>query len=78
MHGKNLIIQELEKILKIRLGETSHDGRFTLLETNCLGHCHKGPAMLINDTPYTELTPDKVRVILRELDYSENSNNSLN
>ncbi len=78
MHGKNLIIQELEKLLKIRLGETTHDGRFTLLETNCLGHCHKGPAMLINDTPYTDLTPDKVRVILRELDHSEYSNNSLN
>ncbi len=67
MHGKNLIIQELEKNLKIKLGETSHDGKFTLLETNCLGQCHKGPAMLINDEPYTELTPDKIRLILHEL-----------
>ncbi|WP_066628621.1 NADH-quinone oxidoreductase subunit NuoE [Labilibacter marinus] len=67
MHGKNLIIQELEKQLKIKLGETSHDGKFTLLETNCLGQCHKGPAMLINDTPYTNLTPDKVRDIIQSL-----------
>ncbi len=78
MHGKNLIIQELEKNLKIKLGETTHDGRFTLLETNCLGHCHKGPAMLINDQPYTELTPDKIRIILQELNQTETSNSSLN
>ena len=64
MHGKNQIIQELEKQLKINLGETTHDGKFTLLETNCLGQCHKGPAMLVNDTPYTELTPEKVRDII--------------
>jgi len=64
MHGKNQIIKELESVLKIRLGQTSHDGMFTLLETNCLGQCHKGPAMLINDTPYTDLTPERVREIL--------------
>ncbi|WP_439182439.1 NADH-quinone oxidoreductase subunit NuoE [Carboxylicivirga taeanensis] len=64
MHGKNQIISELEGVLKIKLGETSHDGKFTLLETNCLGQCHKGPAMLINDVPYTDLTPEKVRDII--------------
>jgi len=64
MHGKNQIIKELEAVLKVNLGETTHDGKFTLLETNCLGQCHKAPAMLINDTPYTELTPDKVREII--------------
>ncbi len=71
MHGKNLIIQELEKQLKMKLGETSHDGKFTLMETNCLGQCHKGPAMLINDTPYTDLTPDKVRDIIQSLKQSD-------
>ncbi len=69
MHGKKQIIHELEKILKIKIGETTHDGKFTLLETNCLGQCHKGPAILINDTPYTELTPEKVRGVLQS--YSE-------
>ncbi len=71
MHGKNQIIQELEKILKIKLGETTHDGKFTLVETNCLGQCHKGPAMLINDTPYTELTPEKVRDIIQSLQHND-------
>lgn len=67
MHGKNYIIHELEKMLKIKFGETTHDGKFTLLETNCLGHCHKGPAILINDTPYTNLTPEKIREIIQSI-----------
>ncbi len=76
MHGKNQIVQELEKSLKIKLGETTLDGKFTLMETNCLGQCHKGPAMLVNDVPYTELTPEKVRTIIQALNTKENSKSS--
>jgi NADH:ubiquinone oxidoreductase subunit E len=64
MKGKNQILHTIEDMLKIRLGETTPDGKFSLLQTNCLGWCHKAPAMLINDEVYTELTPEKVRDIL--------------
>ncbi len=67
MKGKNDIIRELESVLRIHMGETTHDGLFSLRETNCLGQCHKGPAMLVNDTPYAELTPEKVRQILCDI-----------
>ncbi|MEZ5069953.1 MAG: NAD(P)H-dependent oxidoreductase subunit E [Bacteroidales bacterium] len=66
MQGKNEILATIEEILKVKLGETTPDRKFSLLETNCIGWCHKAPAMLINDTPYTELTPSKVTEILRE------------
>ncbi len=66
MKGKNLIVQELEDMLKIKVGETTSNRKFSLLETNCLGWCHKGPAMLINDEAYTELTPEKVREIIND------------
>lgn len=66
MKGKNLIVQELEDLLKIKVGETTSNRKFSLLETNCLGWCHKGPAMLINDEAYTELTPEKIREIINE------------
>jgi NADH:ubiquinone oxidoreductase subunit E len=71
MKGKNEILTTIEDILKLKLGETTPDRKFSLLETNCIGWCHKAPAMLINDTPYTELTPPKVTEILRE--YIKNS-----
>jgi len=66
MKGKHLIMQELEDLLKIKVGETTPNKKFSLLETNCLGWCHKGPAMLVNDEAYTELTPEKVREIINE------------
>jgi NADH:ubiquinone oxidoreductase subunit E len=66
MKGKNQIIQAIESFLKIKVGETTVDKKFTILQTNCLGWCHKAPAMLVNDDVYTELTPESVVDILRE------------
>jgi len=70
MKGKKQIVKTLEDLLKIKVGETTKDNKFTLLETNCLGWCHKGPAMLINDDAYTELTEEKVSEIIG--DYIQN------
>ncbi|MHA7112506.1 complex I 24 kDa subunit family protein [Sunxiuqinia elliptica] len=66
MKGKNQILLAIEDMLKIGIGETTPDGKFSLLQTNCLGWCHKAPAMLINDDVYTELTPELVRDILSQ------------
>lgn len=66
MKGKNQILLALEDGLKIKLGETTPDKKFTLLATNCLGWCHKAPAMLINDDVFTELTPEMVRQIIED------------
>ncbi len=66
MKGKKPVMKAIEDMLKINVGETTPDKQFTLLETNCLGWCHKGPAMLINDDVYTEITPEKVTDILGE------------
>ncbi len=66
MKGKSDIIQTLEEMLKIKVGETTADNQFSLLETNCIGWCHKAPAILINEMPYTELTPEKVSEIIKD------------
>lgn len=65
MKGKGEIIQTIEDMLKIKPGETTPDRMFSLLETNCIGWCHKAPAILINEMPYTELTPEKVVEIIK-------------
>jgi NADH:ubiquinone oxidoreductase subunit E len=64
MKGKNQLLFAIQDMLKINIGETTPDKKFTLMETNCLGWCHKAPAMLINDEVYTEVTPERVREIL--------------
>ena len=66
MKGKSDIIHTLEHMLKIKVGETTADNQFSILETNCIGWCHKAPAILINEMPYTELTPEKVSKIIKD------------
>jgi len=66
MKGKDGIIKALEDRLKIKLGETTSDGKFSLLSANCMGWCHEGPVMLINDKVYTKLTPKKAVEIINE------------
>jgi NADH-quinone oxidoreductase subunit E len=66
MKGKDEIIHTIESMLKIKLGETTTDKKFSLLQANCLGWCHKGPVMLINDEVYPEMTPEKVTEIINQ------------
>jgi NADH-quinone oxidoreductase subunit E len=65
--GAKSIFKVLEKELKIKVGETTVDGKFTLEEVSCLGICNEAPAMMINEKVYGNLTPQKIREILREL-----------
>ena len=41
MKGKRELISVMEGMLKVKLGETTEGGRFSLLETNCIGLCDK-------------------------------------
>jgi NADH-quinone oxidoreductase subunit E len=45
-------------------GETTADGRFTLLPIVCLGACDHAPAMMVDSDLHTDLTPAKIEVIL--------------
>jgi len=66
MAGKSDVLDSLKAELRVKAGETTPDGLFSLLETNCMGWCHKGPAMLINDDVYTELTPESAVAVIHE------------
>jgi NADH-quinone oxidoreductase subunit E len=45
-------------------GETSADGRFTLLPVCCLGNCDKGPTLMIDDDTHGPVEPDAVPALL--------------
>ena len=53
--------------LKVKTGETTPDGKITLMEAECLASCGTAPAMLVDDTLYENLTPDRVDKIVEEL-----------
>lgn len=66
LQGKEEIIRALEKELRVKLGGTTDDQKFTLETTPCIGMCDKGPAMLINDEVYTQLDSKKAVELIRE------------
>ena len=66
MKGKKDIVKALENILKIKVGQTTPDNMFSLLETNDIGWSDQEPSMLINEIPYTSLTPEKVDSIINK------------
>jgi NADH-quinone oxidoreductase subunit E len=53
--------------LGIDVGETTPDGRFTLVELECLGACGTAPVAGINETLYEELTVEKLQQIIDTL-----------
>ena len=62
--GYDSIREHLMARLGIRFGETSADGRFTLLPAACLGACDRAPVMMIDRELHGDLTPEKVDEIL--------------
>lgn len=61
---KSRVARQLENELGIRFGETTQDGRFSLEWANCLGLCDQGPALLVNERVWTQVTPDQVHAII--------------
>ena len=64
MRGKDRVARQLSNDLGIEFGETTPDGKFSLEWASCLGMCDQGPAMLVNDVVFTNVTPEKVHDIL--------------
>jgi NADH-quinone oxidoreductase subunit E len=54
----------LQERLGISPGETTPDGRFTLLPIVCLGHCDHAPAMMIGDDLHGDLDRDRLASLL--------------
>jgi NADH-quinone oxidoreductase subunit E len=62
--GYERLRRHLEARLGIALGETTADGRFTLLPIACLGTCDHAPALLLDDQLYHDLDPEQLDRVL--------------
>ncbi|UCD84051.1 MAG: NADH-quinone oxidoreductase subunit NuoE [Deltaproteobacteria bacterium] len=67
LRGVEQLVEYLKEKLKINVGETTPDKKFTLSTVECLGFCDNSPAMQINDDYYSDLTRDKIDEILEKL-----------
>ena len=64
--GADQVGKKFKEILNIDYNETTQDGKFTLMETRCLGTCAMGPVVKIQDDVYSKVTPDRVHGILEK------------
>jgi NADH-quinone oxidoreductase subunit E len=67
LRGGNGLQHRIEERLGIGEGETTQDGRFTLLSVECLGSCGTAPVMMVNDHYHENLDADGVDRLLNEL-----------
>lgn len=67
MLGGQTLRKKLEERLGIAEGETTPDGRFTLVEVECLGSCGTAPVVMVNDRYFEGVRPDDVDRLLAEL-----------
>ncbi len=66
--GCDRLIGHLQNRLKIKVGETTADGAYTLLPVVCLGNCDQAPSLMIGDELYNRMTPEKLDEVLDRLD----------
>lgn len=66
LKGSRKILESIKKELNIEEYETTADKKFTIEPVSCLGICDIAPAMMVNKKVYGNLTPKKVKEIIRQ------------
>ena len=66
VRGAEAVLDEFQKLLEIKVGETTPDGLFSLDCLRCVGACGLAPVVTIAGKVYGRLTAEKVRDILAE------------
>ncbi len=68
LNGAEEVFHECRKKLGgLKPGETSADGKYTVVEVECLAQCDKAPAVMVNGDDYERITLDKLDAFLAEL-----------
>lgn len=71
VRGGARLLEHLERMLKVKAGETTEDKRFTLEAVNCLGCCALGPVVVLDGVYSGQMDVPKVDRLLKKLERSE-------
>ncbi|MFA6714811.1 MAG: NAD(P)H-dependent oxidoreductase subunit E [Victivallaceae bacterium] len=77
VRGGKEVLNSLKKILKIDVGETTEDRRFSLEVGRCFGACGLAPVILVNDKVHQRVKPSKIADLLAEYKSSEDTEGEL-
>lgn len=62
--GSATVLQELESILRVKSGQTTRDGLFSIEVVACIGACGLAPVICINGEFYANVTTESIREII--------------
>lgn len=71
LRGSDVIRDACMRKLGIGIGEMTTDGKFSLVEVECLGACVNAPVVQINDDLYEDLTAERMVEIIAKLGHGE-------
>ena len=66
VRGGKKLIDGLQKHLHVDVDGTTDDGKFTLTKARCIGACGLAPAMMVDETVYKAVNPNKLDSILNK------------
>ena len=66
VRGAEKVLDELQRQLDIKTGETTPDGLFSLNSLRCVGACGLAPVISIAGKVYARVSPEKIKKILSE------------
>ena len=66
VRGAQALVEEIQKDLKIDVGQTSPDRKFSFIATRCIGACGLAPVMSVNEEVYGRLEAKDVTDILNK------------
>ena len=67
VRGAPRILDELERGLAIKSGETTPDNKFTIESVNCVGACALGPLVIVDGEYQGNMTPAKVKRMVKKM-----------
>ena len=71
LRGSDKLVEVARDVSNTKLGETSDDKKFTIVEVECLGACCNAPMVQINDDYYEDLDEDSFKKLLTNLKQSK-------
>jgi len=66
VRGAEKVLDEFRRLLDIKVGETSEDGKFSLSSLRCVGACGLAPVVLVGERVYGRVAPADVENIINE------------
>ena len=67
LRGAEELVAHCKNRLGIGLEETTKDGKFTLVEVECIAGCDRAPSMMVNDKYYEPMDAPKLDALIERL-----------